>query len=52
LGNHWQLGQLPDAVRDLVTQPMRPMRSIGFITPEDKPGKRASTKAKATGKKT
>jgi hypothetical protein len=49
LGNNLQLGRLLDAVRDLITQPKRP---IGFITPEDKPGKPGATKAKAAGKKT
>jgi hypothetical protein len=41
-----------DALRELMTPPDPPKRPIGFITPEDKPGKPGATKAKAAGKKT
>ena len=49
-----QLRQLLDAVRELTTPPEpppTPKRPIGFITPEDKPSKPASTKAKVASKK-
>lgn len=46
-----QLRQLLDAVRELTTPPEPPKRPIGFVHPEDKPGKPASTKAKAADKK-
>jgi hypothetical protein len=47
-----QLKQVFDAIRELMTPPDPPKRPIGFITPEDKPSKPSSTKAKAAGKKT
>lgn len=47
-----QLKQVFDALRELMTPPDPPKRPIGFITPEDKPGKPGTTKAKAAGKKT
>jgi len=34
-----------------MTPPEPPKRPIGFITPEDKPGKPSSPKAKAAGQK-
>jgi ORF6N domain len=46
-----QLRQVMDALRELMTPPEPPKRPIGFITPEDKPSKPASSKAKAAGKK-
>jgi len=46
-----QLKQVFDALRELMTPPEPPKRPIGFITPEDKPGKPSSTKAKAAGQK-
>ena len=51
-----QLKQVFDALRELMTPPDPPKRSIGFVTPQDKPGKPASSKSKAIkavrGKKT
>ena len=46
-----QLRQLLDAVRELTTPPEPPKRPIGFVTPQDKPGKPTGAKAKAVGKK-
>jgi ORF6N domain len=46
-----QLRQVFDALRELTNPPDPPKRPIGFITPEDKPSKPASGKAKAAGKK-
>ena len=46
-----QLKQVFDALRELMTPPDLPKRSIGFVTHEDKPSKPFSTKAKAAGKK-
>ncbi len=40
-----QLRQLLDAVRELATPPDPPKRPIGFITPEDKPARKASKSA-------
>ena len=45
------IADLADSMAQLLhTPPDPPKRSIGFITHEDKPGKPASTKAKAAGK--
>jgi hypothetical protein len=49
-----QLRQIFEALRELAAPaepPPPPKRPIGFITPEDKPGKPGATKAKAVGKK-
>ena len=46
-----QLRQLLDAVRELTTPPETAKRPIGFVTPQDKPSKPVSSKAKAAGKK-
>ena len=46
-----QLRQVFEALRELTTPADPPKRPIGFITPDDKPGKPSSTKAKAAGKK-
>jgi len=46
------IAELADSMAELLAAPPPPpKRSIGFITPEDKPGKPSSTKAKAAGKK-
>jgi hypothetical protein len=47
-----QLKQVFEAMRELMTPPEPPKRPIGFITPEDKPAKPSSAKAKAMGRKT
>ena len=44
-----QLKQVFDALRELMTPPDPPKRPIGFVTPEDKPGKKASAQARRTG---
>ena len=49
-----QLRQVFEALRELTAPPEpppTPKRPIGFITPEDKPSKPASTKAKVASKK-
>lgn len=46
-----QLKQVFDALRELMTPTEPPKRPIGFITPEDKPGKPTNSKTKTTGKK-
>lgn len=46
-----QLKQVFDALRELMTPPDPPKRPIGFITPDDKPSKPSSTRAKAANKK-
>ena len=46
-----QLRQVFEALRELTTPADPPKRPIGFIPPDDKPGKPSSTKAKAAGKK-
>jgi len=46
------IAELVDSMAELLAAPPPPpKRSIGFITPEDKPSKPSSTKAKAAGKK-
>lgn len=44
-----QLQQVFDALRELMTPPDPPKRPIGFVTPEDKPSKKASAKAQRKG---
>ena len=46
-----QLKQVFDALRELMTPAEPQKRPIGFITPDDKPGKPSSAKAKTAGKK-
>ena len=47
------IAELVDSMAQLLAAPPPPpKRSIGFITPEDKPGKPSSTKVKAAGKRT
>lgn len=44
-----QLKQVFDALRELMTPPDPPKRPIGFVTPEDKPSKKASAQARRKG---
>jgi len=44
-----QLKQVFDALRELMTPPDPPKRPIGFVTPEDKPGKKGSAQARRKG---
>ncbi len=43
----WQLRQLVDALRGLMTPPDPPRRPIGFVTPEEKSGKKDGKRKKA-----